>query len=343
MSFLITAAAAVLVFGSVVFIHEFGHFITAKRAGITVLEFALGMGPKLWSFQRGETLYSLRLLPVGGFCMMEGEEEESESEGSFSRASVWARMRVVAAGAVMNMLLGLLVLSILTATGGLIATTTVHSFVEGASTEASGLMVGDTILKVNGSRLFIADDIYYDMMWDKDGIAEFLVVRGGERITLPAVQFETTPNGDGTNSITIDFIVVGEEPGIFNVVGESVRKTLSLGRQILRSLGQLITGEVPINQLSGPVGIVSVIGEAAGYGLRPLLHLLAYISINLGSMNVMPLPALDGGKLLLLAAEAVTGKKLSEKWEIIINTVGLVLLLGLMVFATVNDIGRLVS
>ena len=100
MSFLITAAAAVLVFGSVVFIHEFGHFITAKRAGITVLEFALGMGPKLWSFQRGETLYSLRLLPVGGFCMMEGEEEESESEGSFSRASVWARMRVVAAGAV---------------------------------------------------------------------------------------------------------------------------------------------------------------------------------------------------------------------------------------------------
>jgi len=343
MSFLISAAAAVLVFGSVVFIHEFGHFFTAKLAGITVLEFSLGMGPKLFSFTCGETQYSLRLLPIGGFCMMEGEEEESDNAGSFSKASVWARIRVVAAGAFMNIVLGLLVLSILTATGGLIATTTVHSFIDGASTQQSGLQVGDTILTVNGSKLFIADDIFYEMMWDKDGKAVFEVLREGERITLPDVQFETTPNGDGTNSITIDFIVVGEEPGVFNVLGESVRKTVSLTRQILRSFGQIITGAVPINQLSGPVGIVSVISEAASYGLRPLLNLLAYISINLGVMNVMPLPALDGGKLVLLLVEAVTKKKLSEKWEVIINTAGLILLLGIMVFATVNDIGRLLA
>ena len=344
MSALITAIASILVFGSVIFIHEFGHFITAKKCGIKVNEFSIGMGPLLLSKTVGETQYSLRLLPIGGYCAMEGEDEESDDEKSFSNAPVWKRILVVIAGATMNLLLGFLILGILTATGGSIASRTVAKFYDGASTEASGLRVDDKIIMVNGSRVFIAEDIFYEMLYVEDGKADIVVIRDGEKITLEDVTFKTEYDEENDiNLIVLDFAVYGVKKTFGSVLKSSFLQAISTTRLIVKSVIQIITGTVPVNSLSGPVGIVSVIGDAAGNGLRSLLNILSYISIDLGIMNLLPVPALDGGKLLLLLIEAITKKKLDQKWETIINIAGFALLILLMVFATYNDIARLIK
>jgi len=344
MNVLITAIASILVFGSVIFIHEFGHFITAKKSGIKVNEFSIGMGPLLWSRQRGETQYSLRLLPIGGYCAMEGEDEDSDDERSFNNAPVWKRILVVVAGATMNLILGFLILGILTATGGNIASRTVAQFYDDASTEASGLMVDDKIIRINGSRVFVAEDIFYEMMYVEDGKADIEVIRDGEKVLLEDVTFTTEYDEEnGVNLIVLDFAVYGVRKSFATVMKSSFLQAVSTTRLIIKSVVQLITGVVPVNSLSGPVGIVSVIGSAAGNGIRSLLNILSYISIDLGVMNLLPIPALDGGKLLVLLAEAVTKKRLSQKWETAINIAGFVILIGIMVFATFNDITRLFS
>ncbi|MBQ3412382.1 MAG: site-2 protease family protein [Oscillospiraceae bacterium] len=343
MSALITALASILVFGSVIFIHEFGHFITAKKSGIKVNEFAIGMGPLLFSKTVGETQYSLRLLPIGGYCAMEGEDEESDDERSFSNAPVWKRIVVVIAGAMMNLLLGFLILGILTATGGSIASRTVAKFYDDASTEASGLRVDDKIIMVNGSRIFVAEDIFYEMLYVEDGKADMVVIRDGEKVMLDDVTFKTERDEENdVNLIVLDFAVYGVKKTVGSVIKSSFLQAISTTRLIIKSVLQIITGVVPVNSLSGPVGIVSVIGDAAGNGLRSLLNILSYISIDLGVMNLLPVPALDGGKLLLLLIEAITKKKLDQKWEIVINIAGFALLILLMVFATYNDIARLI-
>ena len=344
MSVFITAIASVLVFGSVIFIHEFGHFITAKKSGIKVNEFAIGMGPLLLSKTVGETQYSLRLLPIGGYCAMEGEDEESDDERSFSNAPVWKRIIVVLAGAMMNLLLGFLILGILTATGGSIASRTVAKFYDDASTEASGRKVDDKIIMVNGSRIFVAEDIFYEMLYVEDGKADMVVIRDGEKVTLNDVTFKTERDEENdVNLIVLDFAVYGVKKTVGTVIQSSFLQAISTTRLIIKSVLQIITGVVPVNSLSGPVGIVSVIGDAAGNGIRSLLNILSYISIDLGVMNLLPVPALDGGKLLLLLIEAITKKKLDQKWEIVINIAGFALLILLMVFATYNDIARLIK
>ena len=343
MSALITALASILVFGSVIFIHEFGHFITAKKSGIKVNEFAIGMGPLLFSKTVGETQYSLRLLPIGGYCAMEGEDEESDDERSFSNAPVWKRIVVVIAGAMMNLLLGFLILGILTATGGSIASRTVAKFYDDASTEASGLRVDDKIIMVNGSRIFVAEYIFYEMLYVEDGKADMVVIRDGEKVMLNDVTFKTERDEENdANLIVLDFAVYGVKKTVGSVIKSSFLQAISTTRLIIKSVLQIITGVVPVNSISGPVGIVSVIGDAAGNGLRSLLNILSYISIDLGVMNLLPVPALDGGKLLLLLIEAITKKKLDQKWEIVINIAGFALLILLMVFATYNDIARLI-
>ena len=344
MSTLITILASVLVFGSVIFIHEFGHFITAKKSGIKVNEFSIGMGPLLFSKTKGETQYSLRLLPIGGYCAMEGEDEESDDERSFGNAPVWKRIIVVVAGAMMNLLLGFLILGILTATGGAIASRTVAKFEDNASTQATGLQVDDKIIEVNGSHIFVAEDIFYEMLYVEDGSADMVVIRDGEKVELKDVTFKTEYDEENdVNMIVLDFSVYGVKKSFLSVMQSSVLQAISTTRLIIKSVIQLITGVVPANTLSGPVGIVSVIGNAAVNGIRSLLNILSYISIDLGVMNLLPIPALDGGKLLLLFVEAVTKKKLSEKWEVIINVIGFALLIMVMVFATYNDILRLIN
>ena len=341
MNILLTVLASILVFGSVILIHELGHFILAKWSGIKVNEFSIGMGPALFHFQKKETMYSLRLLPIGGYVAMEGEDEESSDDRSFGKAPVWKRFLVIGAGAFMNMVLGFAVLLLLVCQNSAITSRTVSSFYENASTYRSGLRVGDEIVAVNGRRCFIADDIVYEFARTQNGTADLTVMRDGRKMELEDVTFETKDAEDGTKQLVIDFTVLPIEKTVWSVMQEAGNWTLSIARLIFLSLVDLITGNVAINNLSGPVGIVTVIGQATSMGLRPILLIMAMITINLGVFNILPLPALDGGKLVLLLIEGVRRKPLDPKYEIWINSAGFIALMALMVFVTFNDITRL--
>ena len=326
-----TLLVAILVFGFVIFFHELGHFLTAKLSGIRVLEFAIGMGPTLFSRERGGTKYAIRLLPVGGFVMMEGEDEESDSMDSFSRAPVGSRLLVTAAGAFMNFVLGFLVLIVVVAMQDSITSRTVAEFYPDATTQHSGLQVGDTIIAVS-----------YEFARTQDAQADLTVLRDGEKITLEDVQFDTAEQ-DGTEYMIIDFLVYPIEKTPLNVLREAGNWTLSYARLVLLSFVDLVTGRAAINDLSGPVGIVTVIGQVSAIGLSPLLQLVALLTINLGIFNLLPIPALDGGRLFFLIVEAIRRKPIDPKYEIAVNSAGFVLLIGLMLFATFNDITRLIQ
>ena len=338
-----TVLSALIIFGVLIFSHEFGHFITAKMCGIRVNEFAVGMGPAIFKKQKGETLYSLRALPIGGFNSLEGEDDDSDEVGAFSKAPVSSRILVIIAGALMNFIVGFIILSILTSTSAVLASTTVSYFYDGASTHESGLEIGDKILSIDGRRMLTVDDIVYELARIRDGKADFVVERDGEKVELDDITFDTYYDEEiGSNQVVLDFKVYAKPKTFANVVSESALWTLSVGRSIFVSIVDLITGHVSVNQLSGPVGIVSVISESASRGLYYVSYLAAFISINLGIVNLLPLPALDGGRLLLLIFEAIFRKKINPKYEAIINVAGMVLLLALMMFVTYNDITKLI-
>ncbi|MCL2538717.1 MAG: RIP metalloprotease RseP [Oscillospiraceae bacterium] len=341
MSLVITLAASVLVFGVIILAHEMGHYLAARFSGIKVLEFSLGMGPAIIKWTRNDTRYSIRLLPIGGYCSMEGENEESDDEGSFSSAPVGNRMFVILAGAVLNFLLGFLIIVGLTLSSDSIWTRTVSAFSADAVTKNSGLEVGDTILAINGRNMYVANDILYEMLRIKGNHADVVVERDGKRMTLEDVEFAITQNADGVNDIRFDFGLLGVKKNVGNVLRESVMWTVSIARLIFMSLVDIITGHVAINQLSGPVGIIEVIGQAASVDFYSLFYILAIITINLGVMNVLPLPALDGGRLLILLSELLTGKRINPRYEGYIHASGFVLLMLLMVFVTYNDITKL--
>lgn len=372
MSFIITLVAAVFVFGLVIAIHEFGHFALAKLSGIQVNEFSIGMGPALLKKIWHGTQYSLRLLPIGGYVAMEGEDspesqpaggeskDNGENGGSgeeaplippelrtgkpFNEVAVWKRFLTVAAGAVMNFVLGFVVLLLVVATQqDVITSKTVYSIEEGALCGQTGLQPGDTILAVNGRRCFIANDIIYELVRTEAYQADFTVERGGQRLELPAVQFDTWQDEDGQTHMTMGFVVYGVKKTVKSVVQEAFNSELYYGRIIFTSLADLIRGRESINDLSGPVGIVSAIGTAAGYGLGDLLELLALITVNLGIFNLLPFPALDGGKLVFLLIEGVSGHAVPDKVQGAFNLVGLALLFALMLFATYNDVVRLIT
>lgn len=332
---------SVLVFGVVIMIHELGHFIVAKLSGIKVNEFSIGMGPKLFGKTKGDTLYSIRAFPIGGYVAMEGEDEESCREGAFNRAPVANRIAVVSAGAVMNMVLGFLVLLYLTSTQTAITSRTVSSFYEGAMTQQTGLMVDDEIIAINGRKCYIANDIIYEFARTQNGTADFTVIRDGKRVELENVTFETYENEDGNKQMVIDFTVYPIAMTFTNIVKEAANWTISIARMIFLSLVDLITGNVAINQMSGPVGIVSVVSDAVSYGLESVLSILAMITINLGVFNLIPFPALDGGRLVFLIIEFIRGKAVPQKYEILVNSIGMAVLLGFMAFVTFSDITRL--
>ncbi|MBQ5326684.1 MAG: site-2 protease family protein, partial [Oscillospiraceae bacterium] len=302
----------------------------------------IGMGPKLFSKTKGETDYSIRALPIGGFVAMEGEDEESEAEGSFSRAPVANRIAVVVAGAVMNLILGFVILVFLTSQQNAITSRTVSQFHEGAMTQQTGLRVDDEIIAVNGRRCYIANDIIYEFARTQNGTADFTVRRDGEITQLEDVTFETYTDENGYKQMVIDFYVYPTEKTVVSVVREAVHWTMSLARTIFLSLVDMVTGRVAMNQISGPVGIVSVISEAASVGLKPVLNILALITINLGVFNLIPFPALDGGRLVFLLIELFRGKPINPKYEIWVNAAGMVILLGFMALVTFSDVTRLI-
>ncbi len=342
---MVTILVALLVFGVIIAVHEFGHFAVAKLCGIRVNKFAIGMGPVLLKKQGKETEYSLRLLPVGGFCAMEGEDETSDDPRAFSKKSVPQRMAVVVAGACMNLLLGFVVISVMTCLYGDIASTTIAKFPTDedgnsvSTSESCGLAVGDTILSIDGMRIWTDTDLSYSLQCMTGDPVEVIVKRDSQIITLDSIIFYNTSTAG-----TADFYICAEELTVFSVLSYSFWDTLSTGRLIWISFLDLIQGQYGISDLSGPVGIVSTIGEAVSYGETMLQHvisvlsLMSFLTINVGIYYLLPIPALDGGLLIFLFIEGIFRKPIPQEKEAMVHFIGLVLLMCIIIAVTFQDI-----
>lgn len=369
MSTIITILAAMLVFGIVILFHECGHFITAKWSGIQVNEFSIGMGPALFKKIWRGTQYSIRLLPIGGYVAMEGEDspessrtsapqegEEAEPEEDwnpvppeqrtgipYDKAPIWKRFIVIVAGAFMNFVLGFLVLLVFVGMDDSIISLKIHSFGEGALCAQTGLQAEDEILAINGRRCFVAEDVSYELSRTENYSADFTVLRDGKRVQLDNVQFNTVTDEDGNVYMPTQIVVYSKEKTVLNVLKQAAAYELYYGRIVFSTLTDLARGRESINNLSGPVGIVSAIGQAVAIDWSAVLSLLALITINLGIFNLMPFPALDGGKVIFLLIEAIIRRPVPAKVQEIVNLIGFALLFGLMIFATYNDIIRLAT
>lgn len=342
---------AILVFGIIIIIHELGHFTVAKLCGIKVNEFAIGMGPKIVSWGKNETKYSLRALPIGGYVAMEGEDDDSSDPRAFRHRKVWQRLLVVLAGAFMNLVLGFVILVIITATSDAIVSTTVAQFYEeDATSHLTGLEVGDKIVSVNGMKVYTDTDISYQVQIDEDMSFEMTVIRDGEKVTLPDVRFDSVVNEDGSRSLVIDFIVVGEKVTPLSTLSYSARKFVSVARTIWLSLADLLRGRYSVNDLLGPVGIISIIGDVVGtteqgiaFGemLANLGSLMVFITINVGIFNLLPIPALDGARAVFLIIEGIRRKPVKPEHEGMVHLIGMAALLLLIVVVTVSDVIKL--
>ncbi len=436
----------VLLFELIIFIHEFGHFITAKKSGIKVNEFSLGMGPKIFSFGKGETKYSLRIFPIGGFCAMEGEDEESPEPRAFNNAKVWKRMIVVIAGAVMNIILGFVLMFVVVVQQDAYTSTEVQSFPATSFSSCTGLQSGDVIKEINGYGISTSMDFnypistaelktvdgstleiykedcgnnlynmavslvqdknnklsdeqvskvnellskstneivkakskedafyvyenYYKEINDACGIkdykvekiveketrkrytADILVVRNGEEKLLKNVQFFTYTTKDNSDpQVSIDFYVKPIEKTFGSVISQTFKQTISTCKMIYASLGGLLTGKFGLKDMSGPIGIASAVTTVASESLssgfmsavNSIIYVMMIITVNLGLFNMLPFPALDGGRFVFLIIEAIRGKSVPRKVEAIVNGIGMGLLILLMILITANDIFKLI-
>lgn len=436
----------VLLFELIIFIHEFGHFITAKKSGIKVNEFSLGMGPKIFSFGKGETKYSLRIFPIGGFCAMEGEDEESPEPRAFNNAKVWKRMIVVIAGAVMNIILGFVLMFVVVVQQDTYSSTEVQSFPATSFSSCTGLQSGDVIKEINGYGISTSMDFnypistaelktvdgstleiykedcgnnlynmavslvqdknnklsdeqvskvnellskstneivkakskedafsvyenYYNKINDACGIknykvekiveketrkrytADILVERNGEEKLLKNVQFFTYTTKDNSDpQVSIDFYVKPIEKTFGSVLSQTFKQTISTCKMIYASLGGLLTGKFGLKDMSGPIGIASAVTTVASESLssgfmsavNSIIYVMMIITVNLGLFNMLPFPALDGGRFVFLIIEAIRGKSVPRKVEAIVNGIGMGLLILLMILITANDIFKLI-
>ena len=332
---------AVLLFLILILIHEFGHFISAKLLGVRVNEFAIGFGPTLFSKQGKETLYSFKLIPLGGYCAMEGEEENSTDERAFCNKKAWKRFIIVVMGAVFNLLLGLIIVAVILAPSKMFATTTIAEFSENAKSSETGLQTEDTILEVGGRRIFTTYDLSYSFTNVDDNKVDITVLRDGEKKLLKNVEFESQTL-EGINFLSVDFKVYGEEKTFGSYIKQTVKTAISYCAVIWRSLIDLITGKYGISTVSGPVGVTVTVANAAKQSLQNLLPIMALITINLGIFNLLPIPALDGGRLLFILFEMITRKPVPQKYESVIHTVGFVALFGFMIIIMAKDIWTLI-
>ncbi len=337
---------AIFLFGVLIAIHEFGHFSFAKLFKVKVNEFALGMGPKLFSKKKGDTVYALRLFPIGGFVSMEGEDEASEEEGAFNKKPAWQRFIIVAAGAILNLILGVIVVGICLSCSELVGTRYIHSFDKNATTQKSGLQVGDEILEINNTPVYSAKGISFNLVRDDDNLLDMVVRRNGEKIELKNVEFQQF-EFEGRMYMKQDFNIVGEYPNFFNVVKNAFLDSASIVQMVRLSLVDLVTGKYGMKDLSGPVGTISAIAESTAepdvFGDKILiaLNFLSMITINVGVFNLLPLPALDGGRLFFIFIEMIRKKPIPAEKEGKIHTIGLILLLVLMAVVSINDIIKL--
>lgn len=337
-----TAILAILLFCIMIFPHELGHFIAARRVGVKVNEFAFGMGPAIWKKQGPETLYSIRLFPVGGFCAMEGEDEESNEPRAFGNKKPWQKIVVLAAGSFMNIICAIVIMSLVIGIMGF-TTTVVGQVTEDLPAKAAGILEGDKLLKI--------DDTEIEQWTD---VSKALQASGGEEVVVTLErdkQVETvsvvpqlTEGVDAQGNPAQGYVLgvtckISHNP--FMAVVDGAQSTWNMTKMMFSALGQLFTGKAGVDELSGPVGMINMVSQTTEYGFWYYGFLTALICVNLAIINLLPLPALDGGRIIFVIYTMITGKTVSEKVEGAIHMVGMVLFLALMVFVTMNDITRI--
>lgn len=336
---------AILLFGVLIFIHELGHYIFARIFGVTVYEFSIGMGPKLFSIKSKKTgiAYSLRLLPIGGFVSMAGEDEETDDPNSIGKKPLWQRIIITAAGSLSNILLGIIVMGVIVLSTSQLYSTTVSGFAEkGSVSDSYGLREGDRIVAIGPRSVHVPYDLSYAISRYGGEPVDVKIIRDGEKMTLENVHFPTYTES-GITFGQRDFYLEKAGKTFGNVIKHTFYESGVTVRMVYDSLYDLITGKYGFKDMSGPVGVTKVLADAAqtkNYGY--IATLFVVLAMNLGIVNLLPLPALDGGRVFFMLVELVTRKKINPKTEGLIHFIGIILLLILMFAVTCKDIIYLV-
>ena len=383
---MLTAIVTVIMFLVMISLHEFGHFITAKLMDFKILEYAIGFGPAIWKSKKSEIQYSLRIVPFGGYCKFEGEDEDSLDKRAFSNQAVWKRIIVVAAGGVFNVILGFILFLVIISQTSPMVTNRVDTVVENSYISDAGLMSGDEIIRINGKKVNFYNDItLYTQEFTEDTECDLVIKRDGEKKTLSFKPTKSTSEYKYTDSgvevtgfingvktetdfyeydedivkdeekvgteerverLIIGFVPVKEDVTIANIWGEAWNQTRFVVKLVYNSLWQMITGKVGVEQMSGPVGIVKEVNTAVNSGSSSWLYVLnltALPTINLGVFNLLPVPALDGGRLFFMLIELITRKKIPPEKEGLVHSIGFMLLIALIIFISYNDIMKLIT
>lgn len=333
---MITLISSLLVFLLVVMLHEFGHFSIAKLSGIKVNEFSIGMGPKIYQKQKGETFYSLRALPVGGYVAMEGEEDNSHDPRAFNNVSIVKRMAVVLAGAFMNFVLAFIAFTLIFSIVGY-GSSEIEKVISNSPADKAGIQSGDLIIKINENKVKDIYDINSIISKNQKEEMDFQINREGNILNV-----KMKPEYSVENQMYLIGITSKLDHSILKSISLGANRTLEMSKLILKSIKMMFSGSFKMEYLSGPVGVVQLIGSESSKGFLNFLQILGLISVNLGVFNLLPIPALDGGKFLFLLIEALRGKPIDEKIEQGLSLIGISLLFSLMIYVTIfNDIGRL--
>ena len=346
-----TIIFAILLFSLLIFVHELGHFLAAKASGVQVNEFSMFMGPAIWKKQIGETLYSIRCIPIGGYCAMEGEDADTDSPRSFQKAPWWKRMIITVAGSFMNFVAGILIMLIVFAPAQQFVVPVINHFEDFATVDdGDGLRVGDRFLEVDGEKIYVQSDFGLILSLNPGEVHDVLVERDGEKVLLDDFRMEKheVTDENGNKQMLYGFSFSVEDASLSSKLEYAWLSCVNTVRTVRLSLQMLFNGQASFSDVSGPVGIVSQMNDVANASatwvdaLLNMLYFGGFIAINLAVMNLLPIPALDGGRLVALllttGIEAVTKKKIDPKYEGYIHGVGMVLLLALMAVIMFKDI-----
>ena len=349
MSIIINLLLFIVILGIIVFVHEFGHFIFAKWNGVYVYEFALGMGPKICGFKKGETEYNLRAIPIGGFCQLAGEDLENDKAAKIPKnmqlqnKKAWQRFLIMLFGPMNNFILAVIILFFISLIwGGSTMRPVVASIEKNSAASTTGIVKGDTIIKINGSKVTTSDDISLYLAISNPKKKNTIVIRtkDGKEVSYKIKPKKIKVDGKDTYRYGIG-IDNKRTKGLGGAFVYTYKKTKSIFKQMFITVGYLFTGKISLSQLSGPVGIYSVVGQQRSAGIANILYLMAFLSINVGFINLLPIPAFDGGHILFIIIEKIKGSPVKPEVENTIHTIFLVALMLLMVVITFNDILRL--
>ena len=349
MSALTSVLFGILMFSVLIFVHELGHFVAAKASGVQVNEFSMFMGPAIFKKQGKETLYTIRCIPLGGYCAMEGEDEDTDNPRSFQKAAWWKRLIILVSGAAMNFLLGIILFFIIALPGERMATTTVETVTDCYPYSAqTGIQPGDRILKVDGENVYVAADVSFLLNLLGGDTHDFVIERDGKRMEFNGMKVHDCKDEKGNDVRHFGFSMGYKDMTLLDKAGYAWNMTIDNVRNVRLSLVMLFTGKAGFNDMMGPVGIMDTMTDVATQSatwldaLMNILYFGAFIAVNLGVMNLLPIPALDGGRvvglLLTTAIEGVTRKKLDPKYEGYVHGIGMILLLGLMAVILFKDV-----